>query len=229
VVVTAGGGGDGKRLFETVLTGLRRRPDPVDFDCLLVGGPLLDDADRARLKALADGVPGVHLLDFTEEMTSYLGAADVVVSMGGYNSVCELLSLERPAIIVPRVRPREEQLIRAETLSRLGLVRMIHPDRLSPRLVMDAVTELLAEPAARRPRLRMDGLPGVAEALRAVLPPASTVAMPPIASDALRADGRCYAVPAALNLDDAWSGVVPADIGGDRSRYRSARPRPRPS
>lgn len=52
--------------------------------------------------------------------------------MGGYNTVSELLSLRRPALIVPRVVPRQEQLIRAQALSRRGLVRMLHPGELTP-------------------------------------------------------------------------------------------------
>ncbi len=178
VVVTAGGGGDGNALFEAVLMGLRQRSAPVDFDCLLVGGPLMPHTDRLRLKKMANGQTMVHFLDFTEEMTSYLGAADVVVSMGGYNSVCEILSLGRPSVIVPRVIPRKEQLIRAGALSQLGLVRMIHPDDLSAERIMDAVHGLLAEPAGRRPQIRMDGLHGVAKALRSVLPPATPLREP---------------------------------------------------
>src|SRR5437016_7118415 len=50
----------------------------------------------------------------------------VVVSMGGYNAVCEVLSAERPTVIVPRVRPRKEQLLRAQALQRRGVARMIH-------------------------------------------------------------------------------------------------------
>jgi predicted glycosyltransferase len=196
VVVTAGGGGDGRQLFETVLAGLRLRPDPIAFDCLLVGGPLVAADDRARLEQLTDGLPGVHLLDFAEEMTSYLGAADAVVSMGGYNSVCELLSLQRPALIVPRVRPRTEQLIRAETLSRLGLVRMLHPDDLSPHRLMAEVSAMLAEPAARRPYLGLDGLSGVAWALRLVLPTA-WIPEPPFAFDPPRSGGPFAAASAA--------------------------------
>ncbi|MDB5559446.1 MAG: hypothetical protein JWQ36_2380, partial [Enterovirga sp.] len=31
----------------------------------------------------------------------------------GYNTFCENLSIDRPSLIVPRTRPRREQLIRA--------------------------------------------------------------------------------------------------------------------
>ena len=51
-----------------------------------------------------------------------------VVAMGGYNTFCEILSFDKPAIIVPRRQPRLEQLIRAERAQALGLVRMLTPE-----------------------------------------------------------------------------------------------------
>ena len=39
--------------------------------------------------------------------------ADCVVSMGGYNTMCEIVSARRPSLILPRSTPRQEQAIRA--------------------------------------------------------------------------------------------------------------------
>lgn len=164
VLVTAGGGGDGYDLFRAMLDGLRERRGDLGFDCLLIGGPLMSAADRqALLELTRDGI-GVHFLDFTDDMGSYLGAADAVVSMGGYNSVCEILALGRPALIVPRVTPRAEQLIRAEALSRRGLLRMLHPAALTASRLLAAVEALLARPPAAQP-LEMRGLPAFAAEL----------------------------------------------------------------
>ena len=52
--------------------------------------------------------------------------------MGGYNTFCEILSLDKRALIVPRTRPRLEQYIRAVEAERLGLVRVLS-DRDEPR------------------------------------------------------------------------------------------------
>jgi predicted glycosyltransferase len=60
--------------------------------------------------------------------------------MGGYNSVCEVLAAEKRALIVPRVAPRTEQLIRAERLQQLGVVEMLHPSLLSPDALGDWLT-----------------------------------------------------------------------------------------
>ena len=170
VVVTAGGGGDGQELFDAMARGLAEAGDSIDFDCLLIGGPLLADDDRSKLRHLLGTRSNIHFLDFTDQMTSYLGAADVVVSMGGYNSVCEILSLERPAIIVPRVTPRKEQLIRAETLSHRGLVEMIHPDDLTSARLLDATRQLLAGPRTPALPVAMEGLSNVVSALHSLMP-----------------------------------------------------------
>lgn len=169
VVVTAGGGGDGRHLFRAMGEALRRRTRPVDFDCLLVGGPLMSEDDRASLQELAAVGAHVHVLDFAKDMAGYLAAADAVVSMGGYNTVCELLSLERPSLIVPRVTPRKEQLIRAEALERRGLVRMLHPDDLSPSRLLAAVTDLLDHPPVASGTVAMGGVPAVAAELSKLL------------------------------------------------------------
>lgn len=164
VVVTAGGGGDGKTLFDATIRDLKLTQQ-TDFDVLIVGGPLLSDPDRAHLRSQLGHRDTVHFLDFTDDLPSYLGAADTVISMGGYNSVCEVMSLHRPMIIVPRVHPRKEQLIRASILSSHGLVEMIHPNDLAPQKLLSSASELLWHAEAVRPTLPMDGLINVVSEL----------------------------------------------------------------
>lgn len=72
------------------------------------------------------------MLDFVVECERLIAGADAVVSMGGYNTVCEVLAAGTRAVVVPRVRPRAEQLVRAERLAQRGLIDMIHPDDLAP-------------------------------------------------------------------------------------------------
>ena len=172
VVVTAGGGKDGQELLDTMVRGMAQpgRSEEEDFDLLVIGGPLMADEDRTRLRDLLGTRSAVHFLDFTDQMTSYIGAADVVVSMGGYNSVCEILSAGRPAIIVPRVTPRKEQLIRAEILNHRGIVRMIHPDELTPVRLLDATRGLLNGTETVAKPVPMDGLTNFVVALRSLMP-----------------------------------------------------------
>jgi predicted glycosyltransferase len=92
--------------------------------------------------------------------------------MGGYNTVCEILSLGKRAVVVPRVRPVEEQWIRARRMEELGLFRTIHPDLLTPAGLAHAVfSELTAASprSATSPRIDLNGLPRMAELIRGLI------------------------------------------------------------
>lgn len=71
--------------------------------------------------------------------------------MGGYNTFCEILSLDKPALIVPRKSPRLEQAIRASCAARLGLAQQLDgldaPDKAhDPMDMARAIHALQAQP-----------------------------------------------------------------------------------
>jgi len=123
-----GGGQDGAELAEAFV----EAELPPDTNGVLVTGPCMPADVRRRLCRGAAQRPGRRVVRFLREPTRLLRHADRVVAMGGYNTVCEILSFGKPALIVPRVKPRCEQLIRAERLRALGLVEVLHPADLSP-------------------------------------------------------------------------------------------------
>ncbi len=140
VLVTGGGGGDAPPLVRSYLEALRRyRP------CLtsrLVLGP---DYPVADLRAVPRAATEVSA--FEPRLASWLAASDVVVSMAGYNTVCEILESGRRAVLVPRVWPRQEQWLRALRWQRQGRVRVIHPGRLNARALWREIERVLAEPS----------------------------------------------------------------------------------
>lgn len=153
VLVTAGGGGDGFDLINNYLESLRR-PEPA-FESLVVTGPMMDDESKMEIERLARGLR-VRVMEFRADMERLIRCAGAVVSMGGYNTTVELLVARKPALIVPRVEPRVEQLIRAQQLADLGLVDTIHPHDLTPRLVRSKVEELLERDPVSAPRVEVD-------------------------------------------------------------------------
>jgi predicted glycosyltransferase len=102
-----GGGSDGLPLAEAFLGAMLRSEDRG----LLVTGPLMPVAERRRLGALAAGRPGLQVREFVTDPRPLLREADHVIAMGGYNTMCEIVAYGSPALIVPRVAPRTEQLI----------------------------------------------------------------------------------------------------------------------
>ena len=86
--------------------------------------------------------------------------------MGGYNTFCEVLSLDKRALIIPRTKPRLEQFIRASSAANLGLVSMLLEDGArDPAVMADALRALPRQPLPSKavvPGL-LEGLPNVAK------------------------------------------------------------------
>ncbi len=170
VLVTPGGGDDGYPLLKTYVDMLRKHvgSGQSTFDTLLVTGPLMNPQHRRRLQQAASPDLALTVLEFTPRLYDYLASADLVVSMGGYNTIVEILTANQRGIIVPRVHPRLEQCIRAERLAAQGLIDMIHPDQLTPKRLLKAITQSLKRPRPPRPQDIGVALDGAANASNAV-------------------------------------------------------------
>ena len=70
-----------------------------------------------------------------------------VVAMAGYNTFCEILSLDKRAILIPRVLPRREQVMRAMRAASLGLAYTLDPEGPhDPALTTSALHALASQP-----------------------------------------------------------------------------------
>ena len=95
---------------------------------VIVFGPFMSSAARESLKERAAKFPNIRTLTFTNNLGALMKQAAGVVAMGGYNTFCEILSFDKPALIVPRTTPRLEQFIRASRAQELGLASMLVDD-----------------------------------------------------------------------------------------------------
>jgi predicted glycosyltransferase len=114
----------------------------------------------------------VKILEFSDDLMSYIDAADLVVCMSGYNTICEVLSQKKLAIAVPRLKPSLEQIIRAKRMQELGWIETIHPQELTPKLLIDKVLEEL-EANNRLPKIPpidLNGLSYLTEKISDLLP-----------------------------------------------------------
>jgi len=123
IVVTAGGGGDGFKMMDTYL-GMCESYSLPGITSVLITGPFMPKEQRRHLAKRAKPFR-IKVLPFYPRMEEMFGAADLVVSMGGYNTVCEILSQATPCLIIPRETPRREQLLRAEAFKKRQLIDYI--------------------------------------------------------------------------------------------------------
>ncbi|NND48732.1 MAG: hypothetical protein HKN60_00605 [Rhizobiales bacterium] len=124
LLVTTGGGGDGEGLIDWVLTAYETQPG-LPLPALLVLGPFMATERQVEFQERAALLGNVDVIVFHNRMELLLSRATAVVCMGGYNTFCEVLTFDKPALIVPRMVPRREQFLRIERAAALGLVRML--------------------------------------------------------------------------------------------------------
>jgi len=142
VLVTPGGGEDGYYLISNYLEGLKQQSDLFNSSkvySLIFCGTEMPIPQQQQIFQQAAKCSGVTVLEFTNDMMSYINTADVVISMCGYNTITEVLQHRKKAIAVPRIKPGREQLIRAQSLQQAGLIEMIHPEELNPDLLIETL------------------------------------------------------------------------------------------
>jgi predicted glycosyltransferase len=168
VAVSVGGGADGGPLLEAFLHGWSRFA-PSGLTAYVVTGPLLEPAARAAIAALAADLEGVRLASFDPDYLAVAAAADVVVGMGGYNSLCEAAFVGKRSVVVPRRPGAEEQVIRARRFADLGLVTVVEPSALSPESLWSAIRQELGRGASSPALLSFAGADTIAAELDALL------------------------------------------------------------
>ncbi|WP_299642090.1 hypothetical protein [uncultured Ruegeria sp.] len=144
ILITPGGGGDGKAMVNLVLSAYEKDPD-LSPRAVLVYGPFLSGELREDFETRVAALNGrVTAVGFESQIETLFAGAEGVVCMGGYNTFCEVLSFDKRAVIVPRTTPRLEQWIRASRAEGLGLVRMLDENRdgLTSDAMIRAIREL---------------------------------------------------------------------------------------
>jgi predicted glycosyltransferase len=146
LLVTAGGGGDGDEVVDWVLTAYEHDPGPLPR-ALIVYGPFMEPVRQAAHDARVARLPKLRAITFDAHLEALMARAKGVVAMGGYNTFCEILSFDKPALILPRIVPRLEQFIRAQRAAELGLVTMLTDENAADPAKMAAALLHLTQQA----------------------------------------------------------------------------------
>ena len=162
LLVTAGGGVDGAPIFDAVLSALEHQQ--ITYPTVMVTGPLMPRVDRDRIADRASRL-GVRHFDFRPDMGAVITGARAVVTMAGYNTVAEVVRAGKPALLLPRTGPSQEQLVRAVTLCDAGAAMMVLPEHASPIRMRTALDELFARPPTSVDLTQHDGAQVAAEIL----------------------------------------------------------------
>ncbi|MDE1159463.1 MAG: glycosyltransferase family protein [Neorhizobium sp.] len=165
LLVTTGGGGDGASLVEDVINAYKADPT-LTAKAMIVLGPYMPGEQRAAFTEACKEVPQLDVIEFDNRMEDRIAGAKAVIAMGGYNTYCEILSFDKPALIVPRTQPREEQSIRAHRAAELGLVDVLAAEEACDSLKFAAAIKALLTrdpPSVSAPGMHLEGLTNITQ------------------------------------------------------------------
>lgn len=172
ILVMGGGGADLFPIAKTFLEALPLLTGESQLSAAILPGPNMDLGQMEMLTELAEGQPATVCGGF-EDATYWLSRASAVVMMAGYNSMCEVLSARKRALVIPRPGPSAEQRIRTKLFADRGLIHALDPDELTASNLARSLSRLLADDAVPNPAHLplLDGAERAADALLAGPPP----------------------------------------------------------
>ena len=154
IIVSAGGGNVGAPLLTAAVQAFSRLTVTSRCHMAVFTGPFLDQGEFERLKKNAGSK--VRVARFAKDFLSYLAAADLSVSMGGYNTTMNILASRVPALVWPFGRNREQRL-RAERLAKLGAVRVLENEDLRPDRLAAIMDDWISRSTRPAVNINLDG------------------------------------------------------------------------
>lgn len=122
LVVAGGGGGDGSEVFALGVSALERLDG---WSAALIAGPFADTASLSELVQCSPARGRIAIQTNVAGCSRWFSSAAAVLQMAGYNSTFESLQAGIRPVLLPRCRPRQEQMIRARLLAERGLAELV--------------------------------------------------------------------------------------------------------
>ena len=116
-----------------------------DLPVLLKDIRIIHLCGKGNLEASLDGTDGYVQIEYvSDELKDLFALADFVLSRAGANSICELLALRKPNLLVPlsAASSRGDQILNADSYQRQGYSMVLKEEALSPDSLLRALKEL---------------------------------------------------------------------------------------
>lgn len=156
VVASAGGGKVGSDLLAALLGACRKHPRLSRAAVRVFSGPFCEDAAFGSLERLAGELADARVARFASGFVDILAAADLSVSLAGYNTVMALLAAGTRTLVQPFDQNREQRL-RATRLAELGLLGVLEPADLAPPALAARMVHALDAPPPPRAAVDLEG------------------------------------------------------------------------
>ena len=165
IVASTGGGRSGFKLLSNLIEAVRLLPNSKQIRLEMFAGPFRDEREFKKLSAHSS--KRIRVRYFTRRFLDYLSAADLSVSLAGYNTCMNLLVTRTPALVYPCLRQREQPMRVAKIKNYLPM-KILQDRDLNPKLLGRHIEQMLQESRlADRVPLNLDGAENTARCLNA--------------------------------------------------------------
>ena len=140
IVASAGGGRSGFNLLTSVLDACELLRDSLPIRLEAFTGPFMENEAHEKLAARC--APGIRIQRYTRHFLDYLHAADLSVSLAGYNTCMNLLVTQVPALVYPYSRQREQPM-RVNKIKNLLPLKILNAENVQPDRLSDHIVQML--------------------------------------------------------------------------------------
>jgi len=153
IVASAGGGRSGYPLLSLVLDACDILGGTLDCRVEIFAGPFMDDEEFEKLSARA--TTGIRIQRYTRRFLDYLNAADLSISLAGYNTCMNLLATRVPALLFPYTRQREQPM-RVDKIKDFLPVKILNLNSVGVDRLRDCIIQMLSHKKEVQEPLSLD-------------------------------------------------------------------------
>ena len=106
---------------------------------------------KGKLDASLSGLSGYVQYEYiNEELKDLFALADIVISRAGANSICELLALHKPNLLIPlsAAASRGDQILNARSFEKQGFSLVLEEEAISNEVLLQTIHRLYDERAS---------------------------------------------------------------------------------
>ncbi len=142
IVASAGGGRSGYRLLTSVIDACELLRERLSLRLEVFSGPFMDSEEYKKLSARS--APGFRIRRYTKRFMDYLSAADLSISLAGYNTCMNLLVTKVPCLVFPYWR-QQEQPLRADKIKKYLPMKVLKEADMQPASLSRHIAQMLQQ------------------------------------------------------------------------------------
>jgi predicted glycosyltransferase len=157
ILASVAGGRLGNELLEAVIDSHLLIKEKIKHNLILFSGAFQNDFKEQERKIIELSSEDIKLYCFDSKIyLNYLSKADMVISLGGYNSIIESVSAKKTMLVYQRgfSGGNEEQDLRIKLFEDLGCLKVLKPQDLSIKVLPEMIVNSIK--TNRFPKLNLN-------------------------------------------------------------------------